>query len=268
MVLAIALGALVVTACSSRRGGYYDDDGPPDSSRIDVSKLVDPIPRYEPPSSSGNDPYQALGRWYHPLKSAQGYRARGAASWYGKKFHGRRTSSGESYDMFAMTAAHRTLPLPTYVRVTNLRNGRTAIVKINDRGPFLHNRLIDLSYAAAYKLGIIGTGTGLVEIVALSPGTGGHGAPVSTPEGVSVPTRAGAEPRIFLQLGAFADTVNAQRMQDQLRMRGFDSALDLVRMNGLNLYRVRLGPLVDMNSADEKSAHLRDFGFDPQLIVE
>jgi len=265
-LLFVVVVCFFVAACGGRRGGgYYSDDGPPDRPHLDIAKLEDAVPRYESPSSSGNEPYQALGRWYHPLRSARGYHARGAASWYGRKFHGRRTSSGERYDMFAMTAAHRTLPLPSYVRVMNLRNGRSVVVKVNDRGPFLHNRLIDLSYAAAYKLGIIGTGTGLVDVTAVFPNS-------SSPQGAPAETMALrpviVEPRIFLQLGAFADVGNAQRLRDRLLTQGFRSTLDPVRKNGLNLYRVRLGPLTDVESADEKSALLRDRGFDPQLVVE
>ncbi len=261
----ILLSCVLVTACGTRGGGgYYEDDGPPDSARIDIAKLVDPVPRYEPRSSRGNDPYKALGRWYHPLKSARGYSERGAASWYGKKFHGRRTSSGERYDMFVMTAAHRTLPLPTYVRVENLRNGRTAIVKVNDRGPFLHNRLIDLSYAAAYKLGIIGTGTGLVEVTAVFPDS----QPVQAETPVTGKPLVSRQPQVFLQLGAFADRVNAKRMHEQLIARGYSPGLEQVSKDGLVLYRVRIGPLADVEAADRTSARLRAVGLEPQLVVD
>ena len=261
----VLLSCVLVTACGTRGGGgYYEDDGPPDSKRLDVAKVADPIPRYEPRSNRGNDPYKALGRWYHPLQSARGYSERGAASWYGKKFHGRRTSSGEKYDMFAMTAAHRTLPLPTYVRVVNLKNGRTAIVKVNDRGPFLHNRLIDLSYAAAYKLGIIGTGTGLVEVTAVFPDS--QSAHATTP--VARAPVISRQPRVFLQLGAFADQDNALRMQEQLAKQGYSPGLEQVSKNGLVLYRVRIGPLSGVEAADLTSARLRAVGFEPQLIVD
>jgi rare lipoprotein A len=144
-------------------------DGGPSYSG-DFSSLPDPVPHYEPPSPYGNpDSYVVDGKTYHVLASSKGYVARGIASWYGTKFHGQRTSSGETYDMYAMTAAHRTLPLPTYARVTNLRNGRSVIVRINDRGPFHSNRIIDLSYAAASKLGIVEEGTGLVQVEAIDP---------------------------------------------------------------------------------------------------
>ena len=140
---------------------------------MDVSKIPDAIPKQEPRAATGNKAYTALGVRYTPMADARGYRERGVASWYGKKFHGRPTSSREPYDMYAMTAAHKTLPLPSYVRVRNLQNGRAVVVRVNDRGPFLHDRVIDLSYAAAHKLGIVGTGTGLIEVEAVEPG-GNH----------------------------------------------------------------------------------------------
>lgn len=261
-VLCIALAS-----CATRRGGgYYEDDGPPDHAQLDIAKLQDPVPRIEPRSKRGNDPYKALGRWYYPLKNARGYRERGAASWYGKKFHGKRTSSGEIYDMFAMTAAHRTLPLPSYVRVVNLQNNRSAIVRVNDRGPFLHNRLIDLSYAAAYKLGIIGTGTGLVEVSSVVPDNFADKSPSATP--MPVAYTGSDRPRIYLQLGAFADRYNAERMQTRLRARGFAPAINVISNNGLVLHRVRIGPLAGIDDADVESSRLRGMGLEPQLVIE
>lgn len=266
-LLLLSVVCIAIASCATRRGGgYYADDGPPDHVPIDVAKLQDPVPRYEPRSARGNDPYKALGRWYYPLKSAQGYWERGAASWYGKKFHGKRTSSGEVYDMFAMTAAHRTLPLPTYVRVVNLNNGRSVTVRVNDRGPFLHNRLIDLSYAAAYKLGIIGTGTGLVEISSVAPA--GFEAKPASMNRTPVRDVAFDAPRLFLQLGAFAGRGNAERLQARLRAQGYEPAVDSIRKNGLILHRVRIGPLKAISDADQLDASLRGLGFDSQLVVE
>jgi rare lipoprotein A len=157
---------VLLAGCAAPRGGYYADDGP-GANPPDVSRLPDAVPRSDPLSETGNKPYTVNGKSYVPVSSANGYRERGVASWYGRKFHGRRTSSGEPYDMYAMTAAHKTLPLPSYVRVRNLQNGKTVVVRVNDRGPFLHNRLIDLSYAAAARLDIAAHGTGLVEVEAL-----------------------------------------------------------------------------------------------------
>jgi len=147
----LALGLLA--ACATPRGGYYQDDGPHARPRVDVSQVPDAVPRHEPANARNAQPYKVFGVSYRPLTTASGYRERGVASWYGKKFHGRKTSNGETYDMYAMTAAHKTLPLPSYARVRNLNNDRSVIVRVNDRGPFLDNRLIDLSYAAAHRLG-------------------------------------------------------------------------------------------------------------------
>jgi rare lipoprotein A len=165
---------LLLSACSSG-GGYYQDDGPPRTVSAEVLNTPDAIPRNDPPGAAGNKPYTALGRNYYPVSSARGYVATGSASWYGKKYHGQTTSSGEIYDMYKMTAAHPTLPLPSYVRVTNLQNNKSVVVKVNDRGPFLNNRIIDLSYVAAAKLGIVATGTGQVEVRAVFPDEGPEG---------------------------------------------------------------------------------------------
>ncbi|MDR2017187.1 MAG: septal ring lytic transglycosylase RlpA family protein, partial [Burkholderiales bacterium] len=134
-------------------GGYYQDDGP-GSTTIDLDKVPDAVPRAEPLHRFANRPYTVLGRTYVPATTLAPYKARGTASWYGRKFHGKKTSTGETYDMFAMSAAHPTLPLPSYVRVTGLTSGKSVVVRVNDRGPFLHGRLIDLSYAAAHRIGI------------------------------------------------------------------------------------------------------------------
>jgi len=164
----VALLLLGLAGCSSSPERARDADGPPSGG---VPDLADAVVRDEPRSRYGNPPsYVVFGRRYYTMKSAEGYRERGIASWYGTKFHGRRTSSGERYDMYRMTAAHKALPLPTYVEVRNLQNGRTAVLRVNDRGPFHDGRVIDLSYAAALKLDILRTGTGLVEVRALAPG--------------------------------------------------------------------------------------------------
>src|SRR6184192_3813142 len=154
----------------SRSGGYYKDDGPGEGPPANLDQVADAQPKAEPLHRYANRPYQVFGREYVPLAFVQPYRQRGTASWYGKKFHGQRTASGEPYDMYAMTAAHPTLPIPSYARITSLRTGQQVVVRINDRGPFHANRVIDLSYAAAYRLGLIGTGSGEVEIEAIVPG--------------------------------------------------------------------------------------------------
>jgi len=165
-LLVAALG-LLLAACGttpSKKSVYYQDDGPPDRVPADVAAIPDAVPRVEPPHRGSSKPYTALGRTYTPLSGDVPFTQRGMASWYGRQFHGNRTANGELYDMLGMTAAHPTLPLPSYVRVTNVRNGRSVIVRVNDRGPFKHDRVIDLSYAAAAKLGIAAAGTGEVEI--------------------------------------------------------------------------------------------------------
>lgn len=156
---------LILTACGGgNAGGYFSKDGPPRMSAERAAQVPDAIPKDEPLSETGNSTYRVYGVMYRPVKEARGHTEQGEASWYGKMFHGRRTSSGEIYDMYAMTAAHKTLPLPSYVRVTNIQNRKSVVVKVNDRGPFLHGRILDLSYAAAAKLDMIKTGTADVEI--------------------------------------------------------------------------------------------------------
>lgn len=152
------------------RGGYYQDDGPGENIPPNLDKVPDPVPTVEPYSRTGNKPYQVFGKTYTPINDATTpFKQRGIASWYGKKFHGKRTSSGEPYDMFKITAAHPILPIPSYARVTNLANGKQIIVRINDRGPFHSNRVMDLSYTAALKLGYIGKGSSEIEIERLLP---------------------------------------------------------------------------------------------------
>ena len=151
----------------TKKGGYYLDDGPGDNPPADIDSIPDAVPRAETPLPRSNRPYSALGRRYTPMTEHTPYKQRGVASWYGKRYHGQKTSSGETYDMYSMTGAHTTLALPSYVRVTNPENGRSVVVRINDRGPFHDDRLIDLSYAAAYKLRLIEKGSGVVDVEAL-----------------------------------------------------------------------------------------------------
>jgi rare lipoprotein A len=169
--LSIVLLSLVVGCASSPRpGGYYKDDGPHERPPANLDRVADAVPRLEPLHKYANRPYSALGRSYTPMTSLQPFRQRGLASWYGKRYHGQKTSSGEVYDMYAMTGAHPTLPIPSYARVTNLANGRSVVVRINDRGPFKSDRVIDLSYVAAHKLGYIQAGQARVEVESIIPG--------------------------------------------------------------------------------------------------
>ena len=177
----------------------------------DVATIPEPTPRPEPRSARGNPPfYEVLGKRYFVLATAEGYLERGVASWYGPGFHAANTSNGERYDMYAMTAAHKTLPLPCYVQVTNLRNGRSVIVRVNDRGPFKDGRIIDLSYSAASKLDMLREGTTFVEVRALAPGQAAASPPASGRDGTS----------LYVQAGAFSTEANASRLLAQLRSQG------------------------------------------------
>jgi rare lipoprotein A len=227
----------------------------------DISAIPDAVPRAAPRSAHGNPPfYDVYGQRYNVLPSAEGYLERGVASWYGPNFHGGNTSSGEQYDMYGMTAAHKTLPLPTYARVTNLRNGRSVIVRINDRGPFVANRLIDLSYTAAARLDMIRDGTTLVEVQALTPGV-----PDELARSAETPVSA-----LYVQAGAFADPENAQRTLTRLQAAGFDNAAVVSPLTGPTpLYRVRLGPVHSVAEFDDITARLAALGFaDARLASE
>lgn len=238
---------------------------------LNVSKIRDATPRAEPLSPYGNpDTYEVNGKVYHTLKSARGYDARGIASWYGPKFNGKRTSSGETYDMYQMTAAHKTLPLPSYVRVTNLQNGRSAVVKVNDRGPFKNNRIIDLSYAAALKIGIVGPGTGLVEVQAVDPRAPrvkrAEGQGNTAPEDARGPVAAAK--RFFLQVGAFVNRDNAERLRNRLA-GAIDRtvAINEGTSSGRSVYRVWIGPLVSVDVADRLVQDLAKLGIDEHHVV-
>lgn len=257
------LGVLLATLAGCSMFGGEPKDGPP-PRQLRAADIDEPTPRSEPRSRYGNGPtYTVLGRTYRVLDSAQGYQERGIASWYGSKFHGQPTSSQEPYDMYKVSAAHRTLPLPTYVRVTNLENGRSLVVRVNDRGPFKDNRIIDLSYAAAVKLGIDQTGTGLVEVRAIDPDR-----PV--PQALPTLTSATQAPQIFLQVGAFVSRHNAETLVSRLRGQGFapvqiQSGSDA----GREFHRVRLGPIAAVEEADRLAQRLQNAGFDrPDIRVE
>ena len=246
---------------------YRDDhDSGPASPAVDVSKLVEPVPRVEPRARYGNSPsYSVLGKDYRVLSDAHGYVERGIASWYGNKFHGYMTSSLEPYDMYAFTAAHKTLPLPTFARVTNLENGKSVVVRINDRGPFHENRLIDLSYAAAVRIGIWPKGTGLVEVRAIDPAHP-EATPAPSPHTVAAESAA----RIYLQLGAFADRANAERVADAARRGGIGQVdIESAGVDGRTVHRVRVGPLADVAAADALTPRIEKLGFGtPRVAIE
>lgn len=245
---ALALAAVVLSGCASvstdekaaeagveaapapapaarRPGGYYKDDGPGDSPPADLASIPDPEPKAERLHRFANRPYEVFGQKYTPLASLQPFKQRGKASWYGKRFHGLNTSSGEKYDMYAMSAAHPTLPIPSYARVTSLENGRSVVVRINDRGPFHAGRIIDLSYTAAWKLGFVGNGSAEVEVESLLTGP-----PTELAGGV------------YLQMGAFSTRENAEsfraRINQQLAWLG--EAVEVIVAG--SLYRLHVGP--------------------------
>lgn len=190
----------VKSGIAAKKGGYYLDDGPGDNPPADLDLIPDAVPRDEPLRPANMRPYVALGKSYTPMTTLESYRERGVASWYGRRYHGQKTASGEVYDMYTMTAAHTTLPLPSYARVTNIRNGKSVIVRVNDRGPFHSDRLIDLSYTAAYKLGVLDGGSAWVEVESILPGTESVAririAPASS--GAPIPVREKADPQLLL----------------------------------------------------------------------
>lgn len=270
---------ILLAGCSTatRESGRYSQpiDSAP-AQKVDVSQVADAVPRVEPLSRYGNpESYKVLGKRYYTVKESRGYVKRGIASWYGTKFHGHRTSSGEPYDMYSMSAAHKTLPLPTYARVTNLDNGQSVIVKINDRGPFHDNRLIDLSYAAASRLGILRSGTGFVEIRTIDPRRSVVAAKpahsVTAEARTPVASVAEREPELYLQLGAFLERNNAERLQNRLSDIEMQGTLHIqeTRLNQEQLYRVRIGPLDSVESADRISQILQNAGIDsPRVVVD
>jgi rare lipoprotein A len=271
----LAFSLFALSACG---GNKVKGDGPPSgSARIpDMSGEVTPRP--EARSRYGNGPvYEVLGKRYTVMPSSAGYQERGVASWYGKKFHGNLTSNREPYDMYAMTAAHKTLPLPTYVRVRNLRNDKSIIVRVNDRGPFVHNRIIDLSYAAALKLDMIKDGTSLVEVTAISFDTPAGDRPVrrttgepSGPVASAAPSKAPADHQVYVQVGAFGDRSNAERRLGALSLAGIEDAfIHEERSPERVLYRVRIGPIADVMQYDVLVDELEGIGItDPYLISD
>ena len=261
------------------RGAYLAGDGPGADVPANLADIADATPRAEPLHRYANRPYTALGKTYTPQTKTGTFKERGIASWYGKKFHGQRTSIGEIYDMYGMTAAHPTLPIPSYARVTNLSNNKSVILRINDRGPFLHDRVIDLSYTAAYKLDLLGNGSGIVEIesiaangeTTISKPTPAQPAiqvaalpPVQT-ELPAVTTKTG---KVFIQLGAFGSKESANSFLAKIR----DQFTDVGRMLSLEakgkLTRVQYGPYATAAEARNASAALAEkLGFKPFVSI-
>jgi rare lipoprotein A len=285
------------SATTPRGGGYYQDDGPGDNAPANLDRIEDAEPKLEPLHRFANNPYTVFGQQYVPYKELAPYRQRGIGSWYGRKFHGQRTSSGEPYDMYAMTAAHATLPIPSYVRVTNLANGRSAIVRVNDRGPFHPRRLVDLSYAAAYKLGYAGAGSASVEVESITredmpmiaarrrqaAQTVAAAAPQSNAEQPVAETQptapvilaaaSGLQPEpvkpappipvdaeaggIYLQLGAFSGRDNAENFRIRVYQR-LAWLNDAIQIFSRDsMFRLHLGPYRNRNEANAIAEKIR-----------
>ncbi|TXI76208.1 MAG: septal ring lytic transglycosylase RlpA family protein [Dechloromonas sp.] len=283
------------TAVLKKGGGFYKDDGPADEIPDGLDDIPDAEPKWEPLHKPATRPYVVLGKEYTPNTTLKPYKARGIASWYGKKFHGQKTSIGEPYDMFAMTAAHTTLALPSYARVTNVQTGKSVVVRVTDRGPFHADRVIDLSYTAAYKLGLINGGSGQVEVEAIIPGEAGSTTyaqvtppvaaereeylrltqrmaqeekPVQTaavaPANGNGPLPAG----VYLQLGAFANADNADNLKNHLG-RELDWLAEPMRVvPGNGIHRIQVGPYTSRADADRVAERIRSsHGFKPTVVI-
>lgn len=233
-----------------RGGGYYKDDGPGENPPANLAAIPDAEPRTEPLHRFANRPYQVFGRDYVPLAAPQPYRQRGTASWYGRRFHGQRTSSGEPYDMYAMSAAHPILPVPSYARVTNLANGRSVVVRINDRGPFHAGRVVDLSYAAAWKLGYAEAGSAEVEVESI------------------VPEQTQQASAHYLQVGAFSARENAEtlRLRIQRQLAWLTESIQVLLAG--NFYRLQIGPYLSAETARSIAERIEiELNLKPLLVI-
>jgi len=286
------------TAVLKKGGGFYKDDGPADDIPDGLDDILDAEPKWEPLHKPATRPYVVLGKEYVPNTALKPYKARGIASWYGKKFHGQKTSIGQPYDMFAMTAAHPTLALPSYVRVTQVQSGKSVIVRVTDRGPFHADRIIDLSYTAAYKLGLINGGSGQVEVEAIIPGDPGglsfaqttppaRPAPAG-PDGIEQIAQRSAledmatqtpvppanpidttQPKgIHLQLGAFSNADNAENLKNHLS-RELDWLTEPMRVTPAGgIHRLQLGPYASRGDADRVAEKIRAaLGYKPTVVI-
>jgi len=231
---------------------------------VDVMAVTDAIPKYEKRTRAGNPgEYEVFGKRYKVLTESKGYKERGVASWYGTKFHGKKTSNGEVYDMYAMTAAHKTLPIPSYVRVTHLTNKRSVVLRVNDRGPFHDNRVIDLSYTAAVKLGIQQTGTGEVEVEAL-----GFDSAEIKKKIPSEPNEKMQKIAFYLQVGAFTSSGSATQLKGKLNSSEIEPLrIKRIQIQGNELYKVQVGPFYSEQQVKQKSEKLAQLGFSNTLLI-
>jgi rare lipoprotein A len=251
LAIALLLSACTTVPKAPPSAKYYSDDGPPLSVPDNLAQIPDAVPRDEPFHRYANRPYTVFGQTYVPVVDKQPVRERGLASWYGRKFHGQKTSSGETYDMFAMTAAHKTLPIPSYARVTNVKSGQSVVVRINDRGPFHSNRIIDLSYAAAARIGIAAAGSGMVDVERILPGPGVSDATLPTVAAappppvlaaIQTPVIAQESAGLWLQLGAFSSTEGAESFRDHVARELAWNLEPITIASRGGVHRVRLGP--------------------------
>jgi peptidoglycan lytic transglycosylase len=278
-IVAAMIAVLALAACGTtppRGGAYYKDDGPGANPPPDLDRIADARPRVEPLNRAANRPYEVFGKKYIPLESVQPFHQRGIASWYGRRFNGQLTSSGERYDMYAMTAAHKLLPIPSYARVTNLANGRSVVVRINDRGPFHSGRVIDLSYAAAHKLGYVGAGSARVQVDSIVPGGGTEAVAVAAPA-APAPAAAPLQPQpavadepagVYLQLGAFSARDNAEsfRVHVYRELSWLSEAIHVLASGGL--YKLHLGPYRSQEQASVVAQRIEsELNFKPVFVV-
>ena len=270
---------LPVSQLLRRPGGFYNDDAPDSSALPDLDSIADAVPRSEPMNERANEPYTVFGREYLPYRALVTSQRQGTISWYGRKFHGQRTWSGEIYDMYAMTAAHPTLPIPSYARVRNLENGRAVVVRINDRGPFHSGRIMDVSYAAAHRLGFATSGAATVEVEAILP-SGTQARPAErpapapkvaateTPEPAPVVTATAEASGVYLQLGAFGSSANAESFRNKVLPQLAELKLTAQVALQTNLYRVHVGPFRNRSEAGQTAEKLREtLGIRPVFVV-
>ncbi|MEO8738115.1 MAG: septal ring lytic transglycosylase RlpA family protein [Casimicrobiaceae bacterium] len=265
------------TSPSAKSGGYYKDDGPGDNPPANLDALPDAMPRLEPLSRFSNRPYSVFGVEYVPATTLRPYNERGIASWYGRKFHNQKTSNGETYDMYAMTAAHPTLPLPSYARVTNVATGKSVVVRVNDRGPFHPGRVIDLSYAAAYRIGIAQQGSGQVQVESIIPGDAPPQVAVAPlPSVASAETAPAAAMPVgqqggeyAVQLGAFANNANAQAFVEHVANQIAPLGVQTRVRQDRGLFRVSVGPYPTRDEAARVAARLREaLGLDSTIRAQ
>jgi rare lipoprotein A len=284
------------SAPMTKGGGYYLDDGPGANAPANLDSVPDAVPRVEPLHRGALRPYTVMGRNYVPMTTVAPYRVRGVASWYGRRYHGKQTSSGEIYDMYGMTAAHTTLPIPSYARVTNIATGKSVVVRVNDRGPFIDSRLIDLSYTAAYKLGVLAGGSAMVEVETIVPGAAQPPAAASSPipaPPASFPPPASSAPPvviapvpppdpalerqipltaessgIYLQLAAFGARDNAEAYASRLRAEQPWLAAQLQVYLREGLFRIHAGPFSSQNDARQAADRIsQSMGVKPMVFI-